>query len=133
MTADIPGNGADGGETKSPEQIRAEIEQTREELGDTVEALAAKTDVKGQAKSRIAAAKDTAQSKRNEYITKAKQAAPDSASAGADQLAATVKDKPLPFAVAAAILIALAIGWQLRRPNWTPSTDRTQHRMDDYV
>jgi hypothetical protein len=78
MTADETTNGADGAdgdETKSPEQIRAEIEQTREQLGDTVEALAAKTDVKAQAKSRIAAAKDTAQSKRDEYTTKARQAA----------------------------------------------------------
>ena len=31
---------------KDPEQIREEIEATRRELGDTVEALAAKTDVK---------------------------------------------------------------------------------------
>ena len=39
---------------KSPEEIRDEIEQTREELGDTVETLAAKTDVKMQVKKRIA-------------------------------------------------------------------------------
>jgi len=30
---------------KTPEQLRAEIDETREDLGDTVEALAAKTDV----------------------------------------------------------------------------------------
>ncbi len=34
---------------KDPEQIREEIEATRRELGDTVEALAAKTDVKAHA------------------------------------------------------------------------------------
>ena len=39
-------------ETRSPEEIRADIEQTREEVGDTVEALAAKTDVKAQARER---------------------------------------------------------------------------------
>jgi chromosome segregation ATPase len=38
---------------RGPEEIREEIEQTREELGETVEALAAKTDVKAQARSRI--------------------------------------------------------------------------------
>ena len=54
---------ATAGEAKSPEQIRADIEQTREELGDTVEALAEKTDVKAQAKSRISAVKNTAQDK----------------------------------------------------------------------
>jgi hypothetical protein len=38
---------------KDPEQIRADIEATRQELGDTVEALVAKTDVKAHARERI--------------------------------------------------------------------------------
>jgi len=38
---------------KDPEQIRADIEATRQELGDTVEALAAKADVKKHARERI--------------------------------------------------------------------------------
>lgn len=38
---------------KDPEQIREEIEATRRELGDTVEALAAKTDVKAHVRERI--------------------------------------------------------------------------------
>ena len=40
-------------EAKDPEQIREEIEATRQELGDTVEALAAKADVKRHARERI--------------------------------------------------------------------------------
>ena len=39
--------------SKDPEQIREEIEATRRELGDTVEALAAKTDVKAHARARL--------------------------------------------------------------------------------
>lgn len=39
--------GAD--ESREPEEIREDIEQTREELGDTVAAMAEKTDVKQQA------------------------------------------------------------------------------------
>jgi septal ring factor EnvC (AmiA/AmiB activator) len=35
-----------------PEQLRQEIERTREQLGETVEALMAKTDVKARAKER---------------------------------------------------------------------------------
>jgi uncharacterized protein (TIGR03382 family) len=35
--------------TRSPEEIEAEIEASREELGETVSALAEKTDVKRQA------------------------------------------------------------------------------------
>ena len=39
--------------SKDPEQIRDEIEATRRELGDTVEALAAKTDVKSHVRKRV--------------------------------------------------------------------------------
>lgn len=37
----------------NPSRIREEIEETRQELGETVEALAAKTDVAGQAKRKL--------------------------------------------------------------------------------
>ncbi|MGO9907045.1 MAG: DUF3618 domain-containing protein [Solirubrobacteraceae bacterium] len=47
---------------KDPEQIQREIEETRRELGDTVEALAAKADVKAQVQSRIDRAKASARS-----------------------------------------------------------------------
>lgn len=42
---------------KDPEQIQQEIEETRRELGDTVEALAAKADVKALAHEKIERAK----------------------------------------------------------------------------
>ena len=38
---------------REPEEIRRDIEGTREELGDTVEALAAKTDVKAHAHEKV--------------------------------------------------------------------------------
>lgn len=116
MTDDETQDAAEtAGEPKSPEEIRADIEQTREELGDTVEALAEKTDVKAQAKNRLSAVKTTAQAKKDEYATKAQQAAPESATAGAQQFRSTVQAKPLPFAVASAFAIGLGIGWLLRR------------------
>jgi ElaB/YqjD/DUF883 family membrane-anchored ribosome-binding protein len=46
-------------EAKDPEQIRAEIEATRQELGDTVEALAEKADVKKHARERIERTKES--------------------------------------------------------------------------
>lgn len=39
-------------ESRDPEQIRENIEQTREELGETVAAVAEKTDVKRQAQAK---------------------------------------------------------------------------------
>ena len=51
---------------RSPDEIRNDIEQTREELGETVEALAAKTDVKAQAHARIDDVKQQAKQKVDE-------------------------------------------------------------------
>ena len=87
---------------KSPQAIRADIEQTREELGDTVEALAAKTDIKAQAKNRITQVKQTAQHRKDEFASRAREATPDSASAGAEQIVSTVKNRPLLFTAVAA-------------------------------
>lgn len=42
---------------RDPEQIRQEIEATRLELGDTIEALAAKADVKAIAHEKVQSAK----------------------------------------------------------------------------
>jgi hypothetical protein len=49
---------------KDPEQIREEIEETRRELGDTVEALAAKADVKAEVGRRIESTKASARANR---------------------------------------------------------------------
>jgi hypothetical protein len=44
----------------TPDEIRAGIEQTRAELGGTVEALTAKLDVKSRAKDKLGATRDEA-------------------------------------------------------------------------
>jgi hypothetical protein len=51
-------------ESRSPEEIRADIEETREDLGDTVEALAAKTDVKAHAQAKAEEVKQKTAEKR---------------------------------------------------------------------
>jgi ElaB/YqjD/DUF883 family membrane-anchored ribosome-binding protein len=100
---------------KTPEEIRQDIEQTREQLGDTVEALAEKTDVKAQAKHRVSAVKETVQGKKDEYISMAKAGAPESAGAGAQQVASTVQRRPLPFAAAGAFAVGVLVGRLLGR------------------
>ena len=42
----------DADSDRSPEEIRADIERTRRELGDTAAAVAAKADVKAQARAK---------------------------------------------------------------------------------
>jgi hypothetical protein len=95
---------------RSPEELRHEIEQTREELGDTVEALAHKADAKAQAKERISSAKGAAKQKKDEITAKIKSTAPDSATAGAQQVATTAKNNPLPLATGTAFLAGFLVG-----------------------
>jgi ElaB/YqjD/DUF883 family membrane-anchored ribosome-binding protein len=104
--------GPDAETTRSPEEIRTDIEQTRAELGDTVEALAEKTDVKGQAKQRIAEIKGNVQHKREELTTKAKHATPESARQGGQQIAAKVRENPAPVALGVAALAGYVL-WRL--------------------
>ena len=100
---------------KTPEELRAEVEQTRQELGDTVEALAEKSDVKTQAKERVNSLKDTALHKKQEFAARAKQATPDSASSGAQQVVSTIKSDPVPFTGIGLFATGLVVGWLIGR------------------
>ncbi|MFI8087728.1 DUF3618 domain-containing protein [Streptomyces sp. NPDC086080] len=51
---------ATGRGVKGPDELRRQIEQTRHELGDTVEELAGKMDVKGRARARVEDLRDRA-------------------------------------------------------------------------
>jgi Protein of unknown function (DUF3618) len=102
-------------EQRSPEAIQRDIEQTRENLGDTAAELAQKADVKGQAKAKVDSAKHSAQEKKDEIFGKAKAATPDSVGSGAQSVASTAQQNPLPFAVGAAFLVGVVVGRTLRR------------------
>jgi ElaB/YqjD/DUF883 family membrane-anchored ribosome-binding protein len=98
-------------EQRSPDEIRADIKETREDLGDTVEALAAKTDVKGQAKAKVESVK--------EKITGAKDGAaertPDSARQGFAQAGEAARSNPVPTAAIAAFVGGLLVGVVIAR------------------
>jgi F0F1-type ATP synthase membrane subunit b/b' len=95
---------------KSPEELRRDVEETRQQLGDTVEALAEKTDVKAQARRRIDSLKGAARQKQEQARAKAKAAAPESASAGAQQVAGVAKQNPVPIATGGAFVVGFLIG-----------------------
>ena len=103
-------------ETRSPEEIRADIEQTREEVGDTVEALAAKTDVKAQARERVEEVKGNVRAKADEVKAKAQSSTPESAQQGGQQVVTKVRENPAPFVLGAAVLVAFLIGRRTARP-----------------
>ena len=62
---------------KDPSEIREEIEQTRSEMGETVEALAYKADVKTRAKDNIADKRDRVMEKVTGTGSRVGQATPD--------------------------------------------------------
>jgi hypothetical protein len=72
-------------DTRDRAQIEAEIEQTRQELGETVEALSAKLDVRARARQRLVVTKvhaaqsaDAARRRAAELAARAKVAATES-------------------------------------------------------
>lgn len=137
MTDSTPERDTTADGPQSPDEIRAEIERTQQALGDTVEALAAKTDVKAQAAERVqtaretvseavdgarqsaqdavASARENVRSASEEVRHAAQQATPESAAAGAQQVTETVRSQPLPFATVGAFAAGVLLGWLFGR------------------
>lgn len=110
------GAAADGGQQqRSPEEIRHDIDRTRGELGDTVEALAEKTDVKAQAKQKVEEVRQTAQQKKEDLVGRAKASSPDQVAAGAQQIATRARENPVPVAVGGALILGFLLGRRRRR------------------
>ncbi len=107
--------GAPVTEAKDPEQIREEIEETRREMGDTVEALAAKADVKARMKDKVSATKESAAQKKDDLLGKARDTPPDSVSAGASQATQKAKENPVPVAAMGAFVGGFLIGRLTKR------------------
>jgi hypothetical protein len=106
----------DAQETRTSDEIRSDIDETREDVGDTVEALAAKTDVKAQARDRIDEIKGNVRAKADQAKAKAQSTTPESARQGGEQLVAKVRENPGPVAFGAAVLVAFLIGRRTGRP-----------------
>jgi uncharacterized protein YdbL (DUF1318 family) len=101
--------------TRTPEEIRVDIEQARAEVGDTVEALAEKTDVKAQAQHRVDEIKDSVRDKADDVKAKARSSTPEAAQQGGRQMIAKVRANPTPWAVGGAVLVAFLL-WRSGRP-----------------
>ncbi|HET9125875.1 MAG TPA: DUF3618 domain-containing protein [Solirubrobacteraceae bacterium] len=110
-----------GASERTPEQIRAEIEQTRQQLGETVEALAAKSDVKSQARQ----AAQEARAAMNEKVTEVRdtvagtaqgasasvqQVAPRSVADAGTQLSRLVRENRPAMIAAGALVVGILIG-----------------------
>ncbi len=82
-------------------EIEQEIERTRERLGETVEELAARADVTGRARDKVAGVRAKAQDKATELSGRVKRS--------------QVVQRRWPLAVAAAVLIAGSAALRRRR------------------
>jgi len=95
--------------TDDPQQLAEEIERTRAQLGETVEALTAKTDVKARAQAKVSQLSTRVKGKADQARQQASQQV--------QQVGKQVQQHPVPLAVSAsaAVLVVLFImGW--RRP-----------------
>jgi ElaB/YqjD/DUF883 family membrane-anchored ribosome-binding protein len=107
--------GARSDEPRDPEEIREDIETTRAELGDTVEALAEKSDVKQQVKSRLDDRRAQLKDKAGTVRAKISSPSPHQAQEGAGQLAEHARQQPLPYATAGAFAAGLLVGILFKR------------------
>jgi predicted nuclease with TOPRIM domain len=93
-----------------PDELRREIEETRAELGETVEALSHKADVKSQVQEKAGERKEQLRQKSDELKEKLRGATPESAQQTAGQAAQKAKERPLPLAVIGALAAGFAFG-----------------------
>jgi hypothetical protein len=88
---------------QEPELIRAEIETTRDQMGETVDALAQKADVKSRVKGSISGTRDRVKSQFQSVSSKAGEATPDVDMAGvkrgAGQAVGIAQENPLGLAI----------------------------------
>ena len=116
------------GSPDHPEQLRTEIEQTRQQLGETVDQLTAKTDVKARAQAKVAdltqRAKDTAGQVRQQAEAAGETGreqlqarTPDAVKRTAAAGAVGVRQNRTPLAIAAGVLVlgVVAVRWWRRR------------------
>jgi ElaB/YqjD/DUF883 family membrane-anchored ribosome-binding protein len=106
---------------KDQEQLQHEIEETRAELGDTVDALAQKADVKARVSENVEQRKAAFRERREDIKARVNGArdrvsstTPDEAKRAASRVARTAEERPLP-AIAVALGVGLLIGRAIGR------------------
>ena len=109
-----------------PETIREEIDATRQQLGDTIEALAERTDLRAQAKHKlektkayVSKKKDDLLAKKEALLGKATEGSPESVVSAANQAAQKARENPVPLAAISAFALGWAVGRRSRRCSQT--------------
>jgi hypothetical protein len=100
-----------------PRQLREDIERTRQELGETVAALAEKTDVKARAKEKVAEVRQNVDAKRAELMSRTgrEPTSADSGPSTAVQIRQKAEQNPVPTAALAAFVGGFLFGRLTKR------------------
>jgi Protein of unknown function (DUF3618) len=106
MSTGEPARGAPGGAGAGAgaEDVRADIERTRQQLGETVEALAAKADVKARARQKVSGARDQAAQRVSRLRKQATARAGQPASSGNNRAALAAAAAAAAFTFIAVVL-----------------------------
>jgi hypothetical protein len=109
---------------KSAEQLRDEIAEVREDLGDTAAALAAKTDIKTRAREKADDVKRTAAERKDQVLSKLRKPSPDGGSVASGggpsavtKLRTKAQQNPVPTAALGALVGGFLLGRLSRRPD----------------
>jgi hypothetical protein len=88
---------------QDPDAIRQEIEGTRSQMGETIEAIGYKTDVKARAKDSVSARTDAVKDKVAGVMGRANDSTPSGGDVkqGAKQAVSTAQENPLGLAIGA--------------------------------
>jgi hypothetical protein len=90
---------------QDPSEVRQAIEQDRLELADT-RALAQKADVKQRVRETVSRNTDQFQHKAGDVVSRVRGMTPEQVQSGLGAAADSVRQRPIPFAVAAAFSLA---------------------------
>jgi len=97
-------------EARDPDKIRKEIETTRQELGDTIEALAEETDVRAHAKRKMEESNAYISKKKDDVLAKAKETSPQSLVSAVQHAAHKARENPLELATISAFALGFVVG-----------------------
>jgi len=97
-------------ETRDPDKIRKEIETTRQELGDTIQALAEETDVRAHAKRKMEESNAYVSKKKDDLLAKAKETSPQSLVSAVQHAAHKARENPIELATISAFALGFVVG-----------------------
>jgi ElaB/YqjD/DUF883 family membrane-anchored ribosome-binding protein len=112
---DGPGRDDAAQPPQDPQQLRDDIERTREDLGDTVAALAEKTDVKARAKEKVTEVRGKVDEKRAQLTGGSGSGSGSGGPSAVDQVREKAQDNPVATAALAAFVGGLVFGRLTKR------------------